>query len=47
MLINGLNFLSFVLYVWVSYEPCLWSFIVYVCIMRCFCNWLSGCWIGT
>jgi len=47
MLINDLSFLLPVLYVHVSYVPCLLSFIIYVCMMFCFYNWPSGCRLGT
>ena len=47
MLIKDLSFQSFDLYVYVSYVPCLLSFIIYVCIIYRFCNWLPGRWLGT
>jgi len=38
MLINDLNFLTIVLYVYISYFLSLLFFIIYVCTMYCFCN---------
>jgi hypothetical protein len=34
-------------YVYISYVPCLLSFIIYVCVMCRFCNLPSACWLGT
>jgi hypothetical protein len=36
-----------VLVVFVSFVSCSLSVVICVCMLCCFCNWPSGCWLGT
>ena len=44
-LINDLSTLLFVFFA--AYVSYLLSFVICVSVLCCFCNWPSGCWIGT